>query len=200
MNENNILPVVLAGGLSKRFGTNKANVKLGEYTLIEHTINKLKKNYLEILVISNEKKNKVLKNVFYSKDVLKGQLGPLVGVLSSMEWISDNSKKYKWVMTFPCDTPFFKVEIINNMINKQKNSNKELFFIKCGQNRHNIFGLWSINLKDKLRRDLEAGQRKVEDWAKKIGTEIIEIDAKEHHTFLNINTKADLEEAIKILQ
>ena len=43
MNENNILPVILAGGLSKRFGTNKANVKLGEYPLIEHTINKLKK-------------------------------------------------------------------------------------------------------------------------------------------------------------
>ena len=95
MNENNILPVILAGGLSKRFGTNKANVKLGEHSLLEHTINKLKKNYLEILVISNEKKNKVLKNVFYSKDVLKGQLGPLVGVLSSMEWISDKSKKYK---------------------------------------------------------------------------------------------------------
>ena len=54
-------------------------------------------------------------------------------------------------------------------------------------------------MKDKLRRDLEAGQRKVEDWAKKIGTEIIEIDGKEHQTFLNINTKADLEEAIKIL-
>ena len=30
-------------------------------------------------------------------------------------------------------------------------------------------------------------------------SEIIEIDGKEHQTFLNINTKADLEEAIKIL-
>ena len=69
--------------------------------------------------------------------------------------------------------------------------------LKSGKKRHNIFGLWSAELKDQLRKDLEAGDRKVEDWANKIGTEIIELDPKDDNSFLNINTKIDLEEASK---
>jgi molybdopterin-guanine dinucleotide biosynthesis protein A len=87
---------------------------LGDLTLIDHTIQKLKNRFKEILIISNEERNKDISNVFYSNDVMDGQLGPLVGVLSSMEWIIDNSKNYKWIMTFPCDTPFFKIEIIDH--------------------------------------------------------------------------------------
>ena len=87
MSENNVLPVILAGGKSRRFGGNKANAKLGDLTLIEHTIQKLKNRFKEILIISNEERNKDISKVFYSNDVMDGQLGPLVGVLSSMEWI-----------------------------------------------------------------------------------------------------------------
>ena len=43
MNENNVLAVVLAGGKSKRFGRDKANVMLGDKTILEHVINKIKK-------------------------------------------------------------------------------------------------------------------------------------------------------------
>ena len=197
MSENNVLPVILAGGKSRRFGGNKANAKLGDLTLIEHTIQKLKNRFKEILIISNEESNKIISNVFYSSDVMDGQLGPLVGALSSMEWIIDNSKNYKWIMTFPCDTPFFKIEIIDQMMTAQRQSSKKLFFLKSGEKRHNIFGLWSAELKDQLKKDLEAGDRKVEDWANKIGTEIIELDPKDDNSFLNINTKIDLEEASK---
>ena len=45
MNENNVLAVVLAGGKSKRFGRDKANVMLGDKTILEHVINKIQKIY-----------------------------------------------------------------------------------------------------------------------------------------------------------
>ena len=51
MSENNVLPVILAGGKSRRFGGNKANAKLGDLTLIDHTIQKLKNRFKEILDI-----------------------------------------------------------------------------------------------------------------------------------------------------
>ena len=197
MSENNVLPVILAGGKSRRFGGDKSKAKLGDLSLLDHTIHKLKKKFSEILVISNEESNKEISNVHYSKDVIDGQLGPLVGVLSSMEWIFSNSKQYKWVMTFPCDTPFFKEGITDQIKQKQSQSDKKLFFLKSGEKRHNIFGMWSLDLKDQLKKDLEAGDRKVEDWANKIGTEIIELDPKDDNSFLNINTKIDLEEASK---
>jgi len=197
MSENNVLPVILAGGKSRRFGGDKSKAKLGDLTLLDHAIQKLKKKFDEILIISNEENSKEITNVFYSKDVMEGQLGPLVGVLSSMDWILSNRKNYQWVMTFPCDTPFFNENIVDQIKQKQSQSDKKLFFLKSGEKRHNIFGMWSVDLKDQLRKDLEAGDRKVEDWANKIGAEIIELDPKDDNSFLNINTKEDLEEAYK---
>ena len=55
MNENNILGIILAGGKSSRFGEDKSIAKLGDKTLLDHTINKIKKEFTEILVISNNK-------------------------------------------------------------------------------------------------------------------------------------------------
>ena len=39
MIENNILGIILAGGKSSRFGEDKSIAKLGDKTLLDHTIN-----------------------------------------------------------------------------------------------------------------------------------------------------------------
>ena len=198
MNDNNILAVILAGGKSKRFGNDKTIAKLGNKTLLDHTIEKIEKNFNEILIVSNSEKIDIKKkNIFSIKDLIEGYLGPLVGVLSAMVWIEKNKKKYNWIATFPCDTPFFDENLINKIKNFPKESEKKLFFLKSGSRRHNIFGLWSLELKETLLDDINNGHRKVEDWANKIGSEIIEIDDKNEYNFLNINTKEDLEKAKK---
>ena len=200
MNENNIIAAILAGGKSRRFGVDKSTTKLGDKTLIEHTISKIEKKFSEILIISNNQEIKVdKKNVFVLKDCIQGQLGPLVGVLSAMKWVETNNKKYDWVATFPCDTPFFDISMIDEVKRISKKNNKKLYFLKSGEKRHNIFGLWSIQLKDILEKDINNNFRKVEEWADKIGLETININHEKFDSFLNINTKEDLEEAKKNL-
>ena len=72
MSENNILGVVLAGGKSKRFGDDKTTAKLGEKTLLDHTVEKIEKKFDEILIISNnETAIPNNKNVFFTKDLIK---------------------------------------------------------------------------------------------------------------------------------
>ena len=196
MSENNILGVILAGGKSKRFGNDKTTAKLGNKTLLDHTIEKIEKNFHEILIISNNEKlviNK--KKIFSTKDLIEGYLGPLVGVLSAMVWVEENKKNYNWIATFPCDTPFFDENLIDKIKNLPKKSENKLFFLKSGSRRHNIFGLWSLELKDILLEDINNGHRKVEEWANKVGSEIIEIDDESEYNFLNINTKEDLQKA-----
>ena len=200
MSENNIIAAILAGGKSRRFGVDKSTTKLGDKTLIEHTISKIEKKFYEILIISNNQEIKVdKKNVFVLKDCIQGQLGPLVGVLSAMKWVETNNKKYDWVATFPCDTPFFDISMIDEVKKISKKNNKKLYFLKSGEKRHNIFGLWSIQLKDILEKDINNNFRKVEEWADKIGLETININHEKFDSFLNINTKEDLEEAKKNL-
>ena len=70
-----------------------------------------------------------------------------------------------------------------------------LFFIKSNNTRHNIFGLWSLELMNKLEEDLNKGERKVEVWANSVGVKVINMDFEKDDPFFNINTKEDLEKA-----
>ena len=200
MNENNILGVILAGGKSRRFGEDKSKIKLGNKTLLEHVIDKVKKEFSELLIISNSQNYKFTsKRIFLVQDFIKGQLGPLIGVLSAMKWVELNKKNYKWIATFPCDTPFFDIKIIEYLKIKSFETKKKLVFLKSAEKRHNIFGLWSLDLKEILENDIHNNIRKVEIWADKIGSDIINIEKGKFDSFLNINTKDDLEIAKKKL-
>ena len=198
MNENNILGVVLAGGKSKRFGQNKSEVKLGNKTLLEHTLNKINSKFNRIIIVSN---NDLVKNYTVIDDCIKGQLGPLVGVLSAMKWIKKNNFSYNWLATFPCDTPFFNVSIIDEFTKAAKLNDSHLYFAKTKEKRHNIFGLWSLKLIDTLEKDIIKNKyRKVEKWADKIGVKIINFSYDSTDPFFNINTKEDFIEAKKIMK
>ena len=199
MDYNNILPVVLAGGKSKRFGEDKSQVLLGDKILIDHIITEIKDDFKEILIVANSPiKHLSLNKIVEISDYQKN-LGPLGGVLSAMKWIKSNNKKYQWIATFPSDTPFFKNKIMNSFLNKINTKESELFFMKSNEKRHNIFGLWSLDLIDQLEKDLENGSRKVEKWANNIGVKTINMSFEKEDPFFNINTKEDLEKAKKIL-
>ena len=198
MNENNILAVILAGGKSKRFGQEKSQVKLGDKTLLEHSLSKLKSKFDKILIVTNSNTIKDYKTI---KDCIEGQLGPLVGVLSAMKWIKKNKFSYNWIATFPCDTPFFNISIIEEFYKASKLNDNLLYFIKSKERRHNIFGLWSLKLIETLEKDIIKNNfRKVEEWANKIGVQTIDAPNDHIDQFFNINTKDDLIEAEKIFK
>lgn len=195
MDHSKILGVVLAGGKSLRFGEDKSQVKLNNKSLIDHILSEILTEFKELLIVSN---NSIKFNKSEKISIIgdfKNNLGPLGGVLTAMKWIKDNNKDYQWISTFPTDTPFFKNQILKDFHDKINLKNGKLFFIKSNNIRHNIFGLWSIDLADKLEKDLENGDRKVEDWANKVGVNIIDMQFEKNDPFFNINTKEDLEKA-----
>ena len=199
MEDNNILAVVLAGGKSRRFGEDKNCIKLGDKTLLEHVLSKISNKFEEILIVSSHSLEiKKIKNVTVIPDCYD-DLGPLAGVLSSMKWVKESKKPYRWVATFPSDTPFFETSIIEEYKKKIKLKDSLLYFVKSNNKRHNIFGLWSVELLKTLEDDLIKNNfRKVEEWANKIGVKTIDFETKKFDPFFNINTKEDFDEAKKI--
>ena len=200
MEDNNILGVVLAGGKSSRFGEDKNHIKLGNKTLLEHVLYKINNKFPETLIVSNRPlKIQITKKITIIEDCFEN-LGPLAGVLSSMKWIKENKKTFKWIATFPSDTPFFETSIIEEYKKRITTNESSLYFVKSNNKRHNIFGLWSIDLLQTLENDIVKNNfRKVEDWANKIGVKTINVEIKEFDPFFNINTKEDFEIAKKIL-
>ena len=124
MSEHNILGAILAGGQSKRMGKDKLFLEINNKKLIEYTINKVKKYLTDLIIVTNTDNEFFLKNNLTTvKDCIEGQLGPLVGILTAMKWAKENSSKYSWIATFPCDTPFFPEIIIKNFIQESKKKN-----------------------------------------------------------------------------
>jgi molybdopterin-guanine dinucleotide biosynthesis protein A len=196
MTEDNILAVVLAGGKSRRFGSNKSEIMLKDKKLIDHTLEKLETKFKKIIIISNELN---FKNYTTIKDCVDGQLGPLAGVLSAMKWAKINNNNFNWIATFPCDTPFFNISIIEKFKKESKKKDNKLYFVKAKNKFHNIFGLWSMELIDQLEKDLVINEeRKVENWANKVGVKTINVEDEKYDTFFNINTKEDLKHAANI--
>ena len=199
MDLNNILGVVLAGGKSQRFGQDKSQVKLQDKLLIDYILNEIVNEYNEILIIANENINFMQsKKISITKDFKNG-LGPLGGVLTAMKWIKEKKREYKWIATFPTDTPFFTKKELKFFYENISIDKSKLFFIKNKNTRHNIFGLWSLDLIEQLEADLLKGERKVEVWADSIGVNVVNIDYKTSDPFFNINTEEDFKKAIKIL-
>ena len=198
MDHNKILGVVLAGGKSQRFGQDKSQVKLNGKILIDYILSEIIDEFKETLIVTNQSISFMSsKKITVIEDFKKG-LGPLGGVLSAMKWIKDNNKEYSWISTFPADTPFFTKKELKSFYNDIKIENNKLFFIKDKNTRHNIFGLWSLDLMDQLETDLYNGDRKVEIWANSIGVSTVNIEYKNINPFFNINTIDDLEKAKKI--
>ena len=201
MDYSSILGVVLAGGQSKRFGQDKSQVQLGGKILIDYILLEILDQFNEILIISNNdikflNSKKITKIEDYKKD-----LGPLGGVLTAMKWIKKNNRDYKWISTFPSDTPFFKKKYLSDFIKNIDDKKSKLFFIKSNDKRHNIFGLWSTELLDRLEDDVtNKGERKVEIWANKVGVKTINMEFKNNDPFFNINTKEDLEKAKELIK
>jgi len=200
MSEDNILGAILAGGQSKRMGKDKLFLELNNKKLIEHTIDKVKKYLKKIVIITNQDNEFFFKNNLTTvKDCIEGQQGPLVGILTAMKWAKENLNECSWIVTFPCDTPFFPESIIESFIEE---SGKKESLILCASShgrKHNIFGLWSLDLYDKLKNDLINNKiRKVQDWTEKNKIKNLEFKFKDYDPFFNINTEEDLAVAKKL--
>jgi len=199
MDLNNILGVVLAGGKSQRFGQDKSQVKLHDKLLINYILSEIIDVFQETLIIANNSIDYMQSDKISITKDFKSNLGPLGGVLTAMKWIKKNNKSYKWISTFPSDTPFFTKKELNYFYENIKKNDSKLFFIKNKDTRHNIFGLWSLDLINQLEKDLLKGERKVEVWANSIGVNTVNVEYKKPDPFFNINTKEDLKKAKEMI-
>lgn len=104
--------MILAGGKSSRMGQDKALLKFGGRTLLEHLTALMKPIFSETLVIVDEReklKGLDLSNSKVYEDLPKGK-GPLAGIYTGLLY-----SRNKMSCVFTCDMPFVDEPLIRQL-------------------------------------------------------------------------------------
>ena len=203
-NINEIIPcVILAGGKGRRMGgKEKGLINLLDRPLISYVLEKVSGKAAPIALNINTNFEK-FKNFGYEilEDPFKGHLGPLVGILASLNWAKNI--KQKWVLTLPCDTPFLPQNLIESLL-KVKNENPDLDLVvaKSRGFNHPVIALWKTDNNLILKKAIEEGIRKIDIFTSQLKTIHVnfdEIDKSKSDPFTNLNSPKDLISAMQIL-
>jgi len=108
--------VILAGGFSRRFGSDKGLVNLDGKPLVRHVIDRASKVADEVLVVvsSKEQKNKFETILEEKADLVIDKdesQSPLVGAITGFE-----SAKGEYSLLLPCDTPLVSTQILQFLL------------------------------------------------------------------------------------
>ena len=194
----NVPGVILAGGQSRRMNRkDKSFLEIGERTLLDMTIERLRFQSDKIAINTNSYSSKYKRySLPIIHDHMEGYLGPLAGILTAMKWAVDIG--YEKVVTVAVDTPLFPENLLKELYKKMEESNSDIVFAaslknkKQSKNLHPVFGLWKTYLHDDLRKELERGMRKVTLWSEKHKTSSVCFAHDLIDPFFNINTPVDI--------
>ena len=198
INKSKIILVILAGGQSRRFGGGyKTLNKFNNISILDRIIQNFQKLKIEIVLNVNSNQDQFLKTGFHLiKDELENFQGPLAGIYSSMKWVLKNRKNIEWIFTSPSDTPFIDSSLVNKFLKTKYIDETKIILAKSSNKMHPVIGLWHISLFKNLEDFLAKENRKIMLWVEEQNYEFLNFENKNY--FFNINTQADLTEAIKI--
>ena len=198
INKSKTILVILAGGQSRRFGGGyKTLNKFNKISILDRIIQNFSKLEMEIVLNVNSNEDQFVKTGLHLiKDELENFQGPLAGIYSSMKWVLENRKNIEWIFTSPSDTPFLNKSLVNKFLSNNYNNKTNIVIAKSSNKTHPVIGFWHISLIKSLEEFLAKDNRKIMHWVEGQNYEILNFENK--NNFFNINTQADLEEAIKI--
>ena len=102
--------VILAGGKSRRMGQNKALIQLGENSLIEHVIRRMRLVVDELLLITNSPAEYAHLNVPMHNDIIP-DTGALGGIYTGLTHASHDT-----VLCVGCDNPFLVPNVLTYLV------------------------------------------------------------------------------------
>jgi len=109
--------IILAGGMSRRMGREKATLKLGNKTIIEYVIETVSQVVDEMLLITNKPEKYERLGIPLFSDILKNN-GALVGIHAGLV-----SSQTHYSLVIACDMPFVKKELLEYMFSKLQTQN-----------------------------------------------------------------------------
>ncbi|MGR3175702.1 MAG: molybdenum cofactor guanylyltransferase [Candidatus Scalindua sp.] len=182
--------VILAGGKSRRMGSNKAFLKLKGKTFIERQIELLREMFDEIFISANTPSEYKYLNLPVFKDIYP-EKGPLGGIYTSLV---NSSSFYTFMLA--CDMPFVESGLIKHL----KGFTKEYDVVvpKSERGLEPLHAFYSKNCIDPIKRELDADNLRIISFFPHVKVKIVELESLTSpdsfkNSIKNLNTRNEYE-------
>jgi len=186
--------LVLAGGLARRMGGgDKGLIRIGGMPILDRVLARLKPACSEIVLNANGDPARFAPyHLPVVADGVPDFAGPLAGILAGLDWAATHAPGVTWLASAPGDCPFLPMDLVTRLHAARAAAGLPLACARSGEWRHPVVGLWSVALREDLRRALTVeGLRKIEVWTAKHGVGIADWPATPVDPFFNVNTPED---------
>ncbi len=106
----NVTGLILLGGKSSRYGSNKALVEIEGVRLIERVVGVMKSIFHRVILLTNTPEEYAYLRLPMVEDLIKG-LGPMGGIYTGLMTMSDETG-----FLVACDMPFLSGKLIRHMV------------------------------------------------------------------------------------
>ncbi len=187
--------VILAGGRSSRFGSDKAFASFQGEPLIERIISQLYTNFSRVIVVAGDPENFRTLNAEITTDSFRNR-GPLGGIHAGLMKAQGD---YAFVTA--CDMPYISSELIGFMRSRMEMETPDAFVVRRNGMIEPFSGFYGIHMIRDMETYFKEGKTTPYRFLKGKKLSIIEYSDffcensdPEYDIFSNINSRKDLEE------
>lgn len=192
--------VILCGGRSSRMGGgDKTLLRLGDATLLDHVIARLRTQITHLAVNANGDPQRFAAfGLPVLPDTRGGFAGPLAGVLAALDWTATLGCGH--VLTVPGDAPFIPENLLSRLA-AAAGAGQAIAVAASGGRRHPVVALWPAAIAGDLASFLDdQPSRRVNDFLRRHAVREVAFDpapvgAAVIDPFFNINSADDLAQA-----
>ena len=180
---------ILTGGLSRRFGSDKAKASIYGASFTEHLFELLSKQFQSVKLVG---KTPPFQHLPFVKDAIDSQC-PLVGLYSGL---SDTNAAWNFFLSV--DTPLIQMNLIE-FLKTHITHESGCVVAKTGQQIHPLCGFYHKSLQGVALDQLTQKNYRMKDLLDKVKTRFVDVSKMEGQ-LLNINTVEDHEQLLKRIE
>lgn len=188
-NTSGVSGIILAGGKSSRYGSNKALVKVNGARLIERAVAAMKTVFEQVILVTNTPDDYAFLELPMVQDLIKG-LGPIGGIYTGLETISEKAGFF-----VACDMPFLQEGLLRHMVDVRQDF--DAVIPRMDWMIEPLHALYTKNCLQVIKASIEAHEYQIVKCLQQLrvryveGGELLAFDPK-LLSFFNINEPKDL--------
>jgi molybdopterin-guanine dinucleotide biosynthesis protein A len=192
---------VMAGGASRRFGSDKALVEFGGKTLLSRMCGLLEATAGSASIVAP--RGRYVGLGFSVVEDRWPDEGPLGGVITALRATAETDGGRDWNLMVSCDMPFLTREWLSFMIGRALTSDAEVIVPQSENGLEPLCACWRTPSSDALQAAFDGGVRKVTEAMKLLRMEVLdETHWKRFDSagrlFWNMNTLEDYATALQM--